>query len=217
MARNGKIARLPLAIREQLNRRLLEGETANKILPWLNALPEVAAVLQEDFEGLRVSDQNLSEWRQGGFAEWESRQARLAHTKELAHYAGKLASANSTSIAEGGAAIASGKLLELLEAVEDKIEPEALGEIINGLTSLRRVEVASAKVEVGRERLRQLEEALALEKEKFRRSTCELFIEWQTDARARDIAASPASYAEKIEKLGQTMWGELWKPQKPTP
>ncbi|MGO8699061.1 MAG: hypothetical protein ACLQVY_15200 [Limisphaerales bacterium] len=41
MTRNGKIARLSLAIRQQLNLRLQNGELAQDLLSWLNQLPEV--------------------------------------------------------------------------------------------------------------------------------------------------------------------------------
>jgi hypothetical protein len=43
MTRNGKIARLPLAIRRQLNLRLQNGELAQDLLSWLKQLPEVQA------------------------------------------------------------------------------------------------------------------------------------------------------------------------------
>jgi hypothetical protein len=43
MTHNGKIARLPLAIRQQLNLRLQNGEMAQDLLSWLNQLPEVQA------------------------------------------------------------------------------------------------------------------------------------------------------------------------------
>ncbi len=43
MTPNGKIARLPLAIRQQLNLRLQNGELAQDLLSWLNQLPEVQA------------------------------------------------------------------------------------------------------------------------------------------------------------------------------
>jgi len=36
MTRNGKIARLPLVIRQQLNQRLPNGESAQDLLSWLN-------------------------------------------------------------------------------------------------------------------------------------------------------------------------------------
>lgn len=61
------------------------------------------------------------------------------------------------------------------------------------------------------EELRLKQEALALELQKFQRTTCELFVKWQSDQRARDIAASPESNDAKIEQLGVLMFGEEWK------
>ena len=43
MTRNGKIARLPLAVRQQLNQRLQNGELAQDLLSWFNRLPEAQA------------------------------------------------------------------------------------------------------------------------------------------------------------------------------
>ena len=68
--RTGKIARLPAAVRQQLNLRLDDGQEGPPILDWLNALPEVQALLQEKFGGAPISPQNLSQWRQGGFQDW---------------------------------------------------------------------------------------------------------------------------------------------------
>jgi hypothetical protein len=68
--RRGKIARLPRAVREQLNVRLDDGLEAAEILPWLNDLPEVRRIIANRFDGVPVSAQNLSGWRQGGFQEW---------------------------------------------------------------------------------------------------------------------------------------------------
>ena len=45
----GKIGRLPLALREQVNRRLHDGQTAKSIADWLNGLPEVQTILAEQF------------------------------------------------------------------------------------------------------------------------------------------------------------------------
>jgi hypothetical protein len=39
MARVGKIARLPLEAREELNRRLVNDELGGSLLRWLNELP----------------------------------------------------------------------------------------------------------------------------------------------------------------------------------
>src|SRR6266853_1842572 len=72
--RTGKIARLPHPIREQLNRRLEASEAYEPILNWLNALPEARQVIDDHFAGLPISKQNLSDWRSGGFSEWQDRQ-----------------------------------------------------------------------------------------------------------------------------------------------
>jgi hypothetical protein len=82
----GKIARLPYAIREQLNQRLLDGQPSSVILPWLNALPAVQKILAAKFASAPVNTQNLSNWRAIGFQRWlQARQpvAELAETYAL--------------------------------------------------------------------------------------------------------------------------------------
>src|ERR1700735_4104956 len=70
MARNGKIARLPLHIRTELNQRLGEGEPGTKLVAWLNDKAKLD--LPKDSEGrrIRITEQNLSDWRQGGYQDW---------------------------------------------------------------------------------------------------------------------------------------------------
>ena len=46
MSHNGKIARLPHAIRNQLNLRLQDGEQGKNLVQWLNSLTEVKFVLR---------------------------------------------------------------------------------------------------------------------------------------------------------------------------
>ncbi|HEX4264631.1 MAG TPA: hypothetical protein VH597_09855 [Verrucomicrobiae bacterium] len=82
-ARVGKIARLPAAIRYELNRRLENGVLGKDIVPWLNALPEVQRVLTEMFGGQPISENNLSNWRRGGFQDWLRDQERRARLEEL--------------------------------------------------------------------------------------------------------------------------------------
>ena len=69
-SRLGKIARLPLSIREELNTRLFEGNPAHLLIEWLNTDPEVLGVLSTDFGGELISAQNVGEWRRGGYMEW---------------------------------------------------------------------------------------------------------------------------------------------------
>src|SRR5262245_59311076 len=59
--RNGKIARLPHLIREQINQRLRDGQQARPVLDWLNSSAEVQAILAAQFGGRPVTPCNLSE------------------------------------------------------------------------------------------------------------------------------------------------------------
>jgi hypothetical protein len=97
MTGNGKIARLPRAIRDELNRRMDDGQTGKELLPWLNGLPEVQKLLAEQFAGRPIIKQNLCEWRAGGHRAWQARQETLTQARELAGDAEELASATDTA------------------------------------------------------------------------------------------------------------------------
>ena len=74
MTRNGKIAHLPRHLRDQLNQRLEDGEQSKSLVRWLNTLDEVHDILDLYFDGRPISEQNLSEWKNGGFLDWQHRQ-----------------------------------------------------------------------------------------------------------------------------------------------
>src|SRR5947207_11024149 len=83
ITRKGKIARLPKAVRDELNDRLLEGEPGNYLVNWLNEMKEVQAVLAENYGGRSINEQNLSEWKQGGFEDWRRHQESLELTDRI--------------------------------------------------------------------------------------------------------------------------------------
>src|SRR5580692_4634110 len=89
-AGRGKIARLPDDIREQLNQRLLDGQPASTILPWLNGLGPVKTVLAAQFAGEPVTAQNLSNWRIGGYQHWFRDQKELCQIKKYGDDAASL-------------------------------------------------------------------------------------------------------------------------------
>ena len=97
-ARNGKIARLPRSVREELNERLEQSEQSPQLLSWLNALPEVKKILQNDFAGLPISPQNLSQWRQGGFQEWLARRDLCEDALEVRRLAEEMDDEDSPSV-----------------------------------------------------------------------------------------------------------------------
>lgn len=52
---------------------------------------------------------------------------------------------------------------------------------------------------------------LHLDRQKFQRETAELFVKWHADKEAQEILRSTGSNTEKIERLGQIMFGDDWK------
>ena len=53
-------------------------------------------------------------------------------------------------------------------------------------------------------------EQIEINRQKFQRDTCKLFLKWFADQQAKTIATGPSSNTEKIEQLGQLMFGEEW-------
>jgi hypothetical protein len=70
MTRNGKIARLPHKVREELNQRIYDGTSGRRLVAWLNTLPAVEEMLRADFDGRPLREQSLSEWKKRGYREW---------------------------------------------------------------------------------------------------------------------------------------------------
>jgi hypothetical protein len=163
--RNGKIAHLPFQIREELNIRLANGEPGNRLVEWLNAHPAVIEVMNNCFAGRPVSEQNLSEWRNGGYEQWAMLNACLGETTGLSESAGL--------IAENG--IDTRNLLLVITAhyagmiqrwnitpIEDL---DRMMSVFKNLTSavlaVRRSEQRDARLEIDRERLEILREKRA--------------------------------------------------------
>lgn len=155
---NGKIGRLPKLIRDELNRRLDDGEPGEHILEWLNGLPQVKPVLAKDFgSGGRINAQNLSNWRKGGHQEWLKQQERRALVRGLIENAEELAvDARGVEIANHLSAVlvaelaaaARGALAELAEPAERCVR---LQEFLLTLTRVRRQDSAAGKLAIERE------------------------------------------------------------------
>jgi hypothetical protein len=85
MGRLGKIARLFQRLREEVNLRLDDREPGPHLLAWLNGLPEVQALQQlPGFGQAPINAQNLTNWRQGGFAHWQRHRQGLEFARTLA-------------------------------------------------------------------------------------------------------------------------------------
>ena len=90
MTRQGKIARLPREMRDELNVRLRCASTRQvrlhnreqELAQWLNGLPGAQAVLGEKFGGRPISAQDL--WKKGGYEDWlQEKRAYAAMLTEM--------------------------------------------------------------------------------------------------------------------------------------
>lgn len=143
-------------------------------------LKETRAWLKAD--GLETSEAALS-----GFLRWFVLQQQLRQ--------------NETTVAQ---------VLADLKQSDPNLSPESLEQAgqmffsalaIQQQDSLTWKRVQDSKLKLG---------ALELSRQKFQRDTVELFIKWADNKQAMDLATSNAPRADKIEKLGQQMFGELW-------
>ena len=201
--RRGKIARLPAAIREEVCRRLHDGQTGPKIIGWLHTLPEVLAVLDEHFGEQPINEQNMTEWRQGGYQDWLARREKVENLKQLSGYAFELAKAGG-SVSEGAAAVAGGKILEFLEAAdEDKLVGLSLA-----LAKLRDSEAKTLAARTAEANLKRKDRQLDLDERKFQRTTAEMFLKWAQSPEAQAILASGDTKAVQMDKLVQLMFGD---------
>jgi hypothetical protein len=158
MTRDGKIARLPWSLRDELNRRLRDGEPGKNLVDWLNSLPAVQEVLQERFGGRLISEQNLSEWKQGGYQDWlrdqETRtwvQELTSRSEDIKEEAGDLSAAD---LLAAPLAIALDHCRQVLaaKATEDPKQVRALLDIARDLARLRRGDHSRQRLRFERER-----------------------------------------------------------------
>jgi hypothetical protein len=155
----GKIAQLPPAILEQLNRRLRNGEQGANLVKWLNSLPEVRAVINSDFAGVPVREQNLSEWRTGGFREWLVQSEAL---EAVTRILGNVIELHPLSIGltDHVALWLTTRYLVAAQAVLDKegaIDWKMLREFCHDLVALRRGDHSRSRVTVEESRQRYRE------------------------------------------------------------
>jgi len=162
--RNGKIARLPRHLRDELNRRLDDGESGETLLPWLNGLPEVQTVLARQFAGVAVSKQNLHDWRTGGFAEWQARREILADARELAADAAEVRQATDGRLADHLATVLAARYASALAGWDGQPTEEfqqqlkILSCLCRDITELRRGDHPGRKLQLEQDRIEEQRE-----------------------------------------------------------
>jgi hypothetical protein len=117
--RVGKIARLPKILRDQLNQQLENGVSGVDVRTWLNTLPEVQKILAEQFGGRPINNQNVSEWRHGGYVDWARSRDGRQHWWELMETAGKLTQARNEATVDTNRYLGTILLVELFDALDE--------------------------------------------------------------------------------------------------
>lgn len=215
MTNRGKIGRLPEAIRSEVNARLRDGQPAVAILTWLNSLKAVQLILDQQFNGDPINDQNLTNWRQGGYADWLRRDEKNNRLRLLAEHC-RSAAESGGDVLQGSAAIAGGLLMEVIETLEPKVQkeliaekPEKLVPLMGALSSLMSARTAQERVEIAKARTRQNDERLALDRQKFEVVVCEKLLDWSERPEVRKVlAVDDTSRADKIAQLRLAIFGD---------
>lgn len=159
-ARKGKIARLPHAIRAELNRRMRDNEVGSELLNWLNGIPEVQACLREHFDGRPINDQNLSDWRHGGYEEWLAKSEDYEQARRTTEHAQYICSALGLDPSDAVSLIFVGHMVRLLNGDASADDVAKLGPILSAIT--RRDQVALAREKWEEQRRRNAEAAAKL-------------------------------------------------------
>jgi hypothetical protein len=165
MTRTGKIARLPRDLRNQLNRRIADGESGIHLVEWLNGVEQVRHVLAQDFGGREISEQNLSEWKAGGHQDWLARQETLACARELAGEAGELSEAAEGSLADHLAVVLSARYAALVSGWNGEMDDafrrkaRALRTLCQDIAELRRGDHTAERLRLDLDRFAETSKA----------------------------------------------------------
>ena len=206
MARNGKIARLPRDIRDELNRRMQNGGQGGPLLAWLNALPQVMQVLARDFGGVSISKQNLCEWRTGGFAEWQARQETLDRARELAADALEITAATDGRLTDHLATVLAVRYASALAGWNGEVTDEfrrqlrALRGLCQDIVELRRGDHSGARLKMEQERLER-------EREKTEKEVVAHFQRWLKNPEVRDLVCQDYVSPEVRERRMLEIFG----------
>jgi hypothetical protein len=156
MTRIGKIARLSHYVRTELNRRLQDGEPGKTLVEWLNGQKSVQEVLADQFNGRPVTEQNLSEWKAGGYQDWLRHEESRAFVQNLTEQSGELdETADDGEISDRFASVLAAEMTRLaVQLLEKETDPEKrwqrLCEIHRELSQLRRDDHRAVRVLIKR-------------------------------------------------------------------
>lgn len=169
MARTGKIARLPKTLRDAVNLALQDGATANAIIKIVTDAKANGAMNGDGSEIEIPNDQNITNWREGGFADWLKENQRLDDMRAKREFALRIVSENEGGkIHEAGLNLAASQIFELLQdfdvsSMKDKLaeNPEEFSKIVSALARISKEALGFEKYrELVAEQKRKINDAL---------------------------------------------------------
>ena len=157
MTRNGKIGRLPFELRQQVNQKLEDAVQGIEIVAWLNKQDEVKDLVKEQFMGQPISEQNLSEWKQGGFLEWQKRREAMELARDLADHADEMTEVAGGLLSDKLAALLAAKYMVMIKSINEVTgdnpdEWNRLRELCSDLVALRKGDHSAERVRIERRR-----------------------------------------------------------------
>ncbi len=160
MSRRGKIARLPNEVREELNRRLLDGASGKSVVEWLNSLPAARAVLRAEFGGKPIRKQNLSEWMHGGYRDWLKTEVAMAEVRRLVERGQALKESGRGALSDYLATWVAAQYAVTTSQLQSEskggpLELKDLRELCRDVSGLRRGDHEAARLRLEEERQKQ--------------------------------------------------------------
>jgi len=158
MTRIGKIARLPHLIRQQINRRLQNGDAGKQIVEWLNSLPEASTIIAAEFDGQPVNETNLTNWKLGGYRDWDAQQEALEAVRRFCADSSELTQAAGGQLADQLAICLTARIAVALRQPESGGDDPAgqfrrLRELCGDLVALRKGDHNAQWLKIEREKL----------------------------------------------------------------
>lgn len=175
MARTGKIARLPKTLRDAVNLALLDGATANAVIKIVTDAKANGATNGDGSEIEIPNDQNITNWRDGGFMDWRKENERLDDMRAKREFALRIVNeSEGGKIHEAGLNLAASQIFELLQdfdvgAMKEKLaeNPEEFSKLVSSLARISKEALGFEKYrELVAEQKRKINEALSAAKGK---------------------------------------------------
>lgn len=205
-AGQGKIQRAPLDVRNELCRRIENGELGPVVLPWLNGLAEVQRICREHFAGEEVSAKNLSDFRTGYYQKWLAERKTIARQRALSEQALEIVKSSGRNLSDAAAALAAGRLLEAVDKLaDDETPPE---ELIAAIHDLRKGDLKGRELDLKAQALEQLKKDFALREENSAWNVAKKILKAAQGREIQAVADGPGDDDKKMRDIVRIAYGD---------